>query len=172
MIAKYMATALLGTALIGGAAFAQTTTPSTSSQPAASASTNMQSNLKGNWRASKLVGLSIYNDSNENLGSISEILVDNSGKINAVIVGVGQHDIAVSFDKLKWVNEPISSASTDRAPAAPGMSPSAGTTTGAASGGAASSSATKDNWYPDHAIMSGTKDQLKAMPAFKYSDYN
>ncbi len=129
MIAKYMATALLGTALIGGAAFAQTTTPSTSSQPAASASTNMQSNLKGNWRASKLVGLSIYNDSNENLGSISEILVDNSGKINAVIVGVGgflgvgQHDIAVSFDKLKWVNEPIRSASTDRAPAAPACRP-------------------------------------------------
>jgi hypothetical protein len=52
------------------------------------------------------------------------------------------------------------------------MSPSAGTTTGAAGGGMASSSATKDNWYPDHAVMSGTKDQLKAMPAFKYSDYN
>jgi len=178
MIAKYMATALLGTALIGGAAFAQTTAPSTSSQPAASPSASVQQNLKGNWRASKLVGLSIYNESNENLGSISEILVDNSGKINAVIVGVGgflgvgQHDIAVSFDKLKWVNEPIRSASSDKAPAAPGMSPPPTTTTGAAGGGAASSSAAKDNWYPDHAVMSGTKDQLKAMPAFKYADYN
>lgn len=178
MIAKYIATALLGTALIGGAAFAQTTAPSTSSPPAASPSASVQQNLKGNWRASKLVGLSVYNEANENLGSISEILVDNSGKINAVIVGVGgflgvgQHDIAVSFDKLKWVNEPIRSASSDKAPAAPGMSPSAGTTTGAAGGGAAPASATKDNWYPDHAVMSGTKDQLKAMPAFKYSDYN
>jgi hypothetical protein len=43
------------------------------------------------------------------------------------------------------------------------------TTTGAASGSAAP--APRDNWYPDHAVMSGTKDQLKAMPAFKYSDY-
>lgn len=178
MIAKYIATALLGTALVGSAALAQTTAPSTSSQPVAAPSASVQQNLKGNWRASKLVGLSVYNDSNENLGSISEILVDNNGKINAVIIGVGgflgvgQHDIAVSFDKLKWVNEPIRSASTERAPASPGMSPSSTTTTGAAGGGAASANATKDNWYPDHAVMSGTKDQLKAMPAFKYSDYN
>ncbi len=180
MIAKYMATALLGTALIGGAAFAQTTAPTTSSDSAAMSAPNVQSNLKGNWRASKLVGLAVYNDSSEKLGDISEILVDNSGKINAVIVGVGgflgvgQHDIAVSFDKLKWVNEPIRSASTDRAPAAPGMSPSATpstTTTGSASGSMGAASATRDNWYPDHAVMSGTKDQLKAMPAFKYSDY-
>ena len=178
MIAKYIATALLGTALVGGAAIAQTTAPSTSSQPAAAPSVSVEQNLKGNWRASKLVGLSVYNEANENLGSISEILVDNSGRINAVIIGVGgvlgvgQHDIAVSFDKLKWVNEPIRSASTERAPAAPGMSPSSTTTTGAAGGGAATASATKDNWYPDHAVMSGTKDQLKAMPAFRYSDYN
>lgn len=181
MIAKYMATALLGTALLGGAAFAQTATPSASSPPATSA--GIQQNLKGNWRASKLVGLSVYNDANENLGSISEILVDNTGNINAVVIGVGgflgvgQHDIAVSFDKLKWVNEPIRAASNDRAPAAPGMSPSSTatpstTTTGAAGGGMAAASATKDNWYPDHAVMSGTKEQLKALPAFKYSDYN
>lgn len=175
MIAKYLATALVGGALIaGGAAFAQTATT-----PAPGASSSMpatQANLKGNWRASKLVGLSVYNESNEKLGDISELLVDNTGKINAVVVGiggflgVGQHDIAVSFDQLKWVNEPVRTASSDRAPAASGMSSTSTTTTGAASGSAASTTA-RDNWYPDHAVMSGTKDQLKAMPAFKYSDY-
>lgn len=180
MIAKYMATALLGTALLGGAAFAQTATPSASSPPAASA--GIQQNLKGNWRASKLVGLSVYNDANENLGSISEILVDNTGKINAVVIGVGgflgvgQHDIAVSFDKLKWVNEPVRSASANSTTTTPGAPASSSTTarpsttTGAAGSGTAS--ATKDNWYPDHAMMSGTKEQLKALPAFKYSDAN
>lgn len=181
MIAKYIATALLGTALIGGTAFAQTAAPMTSSGTAAPAASNVQSNLKGNWRASKLVGLAVYNDSSEKLGDISEILVDNSGKINAVIIGVGgvlgvgQHDIAVSFDRLKWVDEPIRSASADRAPAAPGMSPTAaapsGTTTGSAASSTAAPATSRDNWYPDHAVMSGTKDQLKAMPAFKYSDY-
>lgn len=176
MIAKYMATALLGTALIGGAAFAQTTAPTSQTPAAASSekSMGMQTNLKGNWRASKLVGLAVYNDSNEKLGDISEVLVDNSGKINAIVIGVGgflgvgQHDIAVAFDKLKWINEPVRTASTDRAPAAPGASPSPATTTGAAG---TSTTATRDNWYPDHAVMSGTKDELKALPEFKYSDY-
>ena len=32
--------------------------------------------------------------------------------------------------------------------------------------------AATEKWYPDHAVMNATKDQLKAMPAFKYSDYN
>lgn len=176
MIAKYLATALVGGALIaGGAAFAQTAT--TPAPGASSSAPATQANLKGNWRASKLVGVAVYNEANEKLGDISELLLDNTGKINAVVIGiggflgVGQHDIAVSFDQLKWVNEPIRTASSDRAPASPGMSPSTTTTTttGAASGSAAP--APRDNWYPDHAVMSGTKDQLKAMPAFKYSDY-
>jgi len=180
MLAKYMATALLGTALIGGAAFAQTAAPTTPAPTAASSdsSSAVQPNVKGTWRASKLVGLAVYNDANEKLGDIDEVLVDNTGKINAVIVGiggflgVGQHEIAVTFDKLKWVNEPVRTAtSTDRTPAAPGMSPPPSTTTtGSAAGN--SMAAPRDNWYPDHAVMSGTKDQLKALPAFKYSDYN
>lgn len=179
MIKKYVAAALLGTALAGGAAFAQTTTPaSPSPAPATSASAD-QMNLKGsNWRASKLVGLAVYNDSNEKLGDISEILVDKTGKINAVVIGVGgflgvgQHDIAVGFDKLKWVDEPVRSASADKMPGSSGTTSTTtrpSTTTGAAGGGMATTT-TKNDWYPDHAVMSGTKEQLKAMPAFKYSE--
>ena len=40
----------------------------------------------GQWRASKLEGLDVYNDNNEKIGDISELLVDSSGKIQAVIV--------------------------------------------------------------------------------------
>jgi sporulation protein YlmC with PRC-barrel domain len=174
MIAKYLATALLGTALIGGAAFAEDTTTSTAPAPgAAASSTSVQQNLKGNWRASKLMGLDVYNESNEKLGDISEILLDQSGKINAVVIGiggflgVGQHDIAVSFDKLKFANEPMRTASSSST----STTGSSTTTTGAAGGGMSSTAAHKDNWYPDHAIMSGTKEQLKALPQFKYSDY-
>ena len=25
-----------------------------------------------------------------------------------------------------------------------------------------------ENWYPDHVVYNATKDQLKAMPQFKY----
>ena len=177
MIKKYVAAALLGTALAGGAAFAQTTTPASPSPAPAASVSSEQMNLQGNWRASKLVGLAVYNDANEKLGDISEILLDKSGKVNAVIIGVGgflgvgQHDIAVTFDKLKWVDEPVRSASADKMPGSAGTSTTTppSTTTGAAGGGMAAT-ATKNEWYPDHAVMSGTKEQLKAMPAFKYSE--
>src|SRR5262245_19488875 len=70
------------------------------------------------WRASKLIGLNVYNDQNEKLGDISEILLDHSGKVVGVVIGVGgflgmgQHDVMVTMDKLKFVNEPPKSAST------------------------------------------------------------
>jgi sporulation protein YlmC with PRC-barrel domain len=119
------------------------------------------------WRSSKLIGLNVYNDQNEKLGDISEILLDKSGKVEGVVVGVGgflgvgRHDIKVEMSKLKFVDEPIrtSSATTGSSATAPANRP-ANTTT---------SSTTKSKWYPDHAILSGaTKDSLKGTPEFKY----
>ena len=65
--------------------------------------------LKDNWRASKVIGLGVYNETNERLGDINELILDKNGKVNAVVIGVGgflgmgEHDIAVSMDKLKFV---------------------------------------------------------------------
>ena len=65
----------------------------------------------GQWRASKLIGLNVYNEQNEKLGEINEVLLDKSGKAAGVLIGVGgflgmgEHDAMVGFDKLKWVNE-------------------------------------------------------------------
>jgi len=42
------------------------------------------------------------------------------------------------------------------------------TTTGAANPPPART-AKANPWYPDHAVFGATKDQLKAMPEFKYS---
>src|SRR6266545_7614221 len=78
--------------------------------PAAASDT---SSFKGNWRASKLVGLNVYNDSNESLGSINDLLADKSGNIKGVVIGVGgflgvgEHLVAVTFDKVKFVDDPI-----------------------------------------------------------------
>ena len=74
--------------------------------------------LKDNWRASKLMGLDVYNEANEKLGDINELILDKDGKINAVVIGVGgflgmgEHDIAVSMDKLKFVETPVRTSST------------------------------------------------------------
>jgi len=182
-IAKFAAAALLGSALATGAAYAQTaTTPAPSPAPSAAAPSTSSQNFSDSWRASKIIGLSVYNESNEKLGSISELITDKSGKISAAIVGVGgflgvgQHDIAVNFDQLKFMDEPVkaSTASNTAPGGGAGMSGSSGMSgsksTVGSSGGGAAATPTKDHWAPDHAVMSGTKDQLKAMPAFKYSE--
>jgi sporulation protein YlmC with PRC-barrel domain len=122
------------------------------------------------WRSSKLIGLNVYNDQNEKLGDISEILLDKSGKVDGVVIGVGgflgigQHDIKVEMSKLKFVDEPVRTSSS---------SPSPGGTTGSATPNRPAATTapptTKSKWYPDHAVLSGaTKDSLKGMPEFKY----
>src|SRR5438094_645925 len=65
------------------------------------------------WGASKMVGLSVYNDKNESVGSINDLLTDKTGNIKAVVIGVGgflgvgEHLVAIPLDKVKFVSEPI-----------------------------------------------------------------
>ena len=79
----------------------------------------------GEWRASKLAGVDVYNEANEKIGDINDVILDRSGKVANVILGVGgvlglgERYVAVTFDKLKWVDQPATSttASTTSAPA-------------------------------------------------------
>ena len=180
MFVKYTTAALAGSALLATVAFAQSPTATTDREnmaPAASTTSTSDASFQGSWRASKLVGLSVYNDNNESLGSINDLLTDKSGNIKAVVIGVGgflgvgEHLVAVPLDKIKFVNEPVAYTGVAGAPNAPGSKPaSSTTTTGAASTNTAPAAASKTNpWYPDHAVFSATKDQLKAMTEFKYS---
>jgi sporulation protein YlmC with PRC-barrel domain len=200
MFAKHLALALLGTTLMAGPVLAQTSPPagSTTAPPAGSTAAPAQMNTgnwltqeqPGQWRASKLEGLDIYNQNNEKIGDISELLVDSSGKIQAVVVGVGgflgigERDVAIPFDQIRLVNEPravATTATTDpnapaaprataTAPAAPGtVSPTAPTTTGTVATDRPADAAARS--APDHAMLTTnmTKDQLKAAPEFKYA---
>jgi sporulation protein YlmC with PRC-barrel domain len=179
MISKTIAAALLSTALMAGVASAQT---ATTANKAEAANTAASMHREGEYRASKLVGVNVYNEANEKIGDINDVILDKSGKVVNVILGVGgflgmgEHDVAVPFEKLKWVNEPVRTSST-----APANAPAtnvdsnartasdgtARTTTGTATTPAATRAANQ-NWYPDHAVYNATKDQLKAMPQFKY----
>src|SRR5690242_7521932 len=62
---------LLGATLLCGPALAQSAQPDRTA-PAATTTTNAAPKLmlKGNWRASKLMGLDVYNDNNEKLGDV------------------------------------------------------------------------------------------------------
>ena len=172
---KTFSAGVAASALLATVAFAQTpTTPSDRANMAPAASSSNAS-YQGDWRTSKVVGLNVYNDNNESVGTINDLLADKSGNIKAVVLGVGgllgvgEHLVAVSFDKLKFVDTPVPSTTTSSTTT---TKPASSTTTGAATSTTSSStSSTKSSpWYPDHAVFNATKDQLKAMPEFSYSN--
>jgi sporulation protein YlmC with PRC-barrel domain len=174
-----VAAALLSVTALSGSAYAQTAQPADRTAPAAttSATTSKSADklmLKGQWRASKLMGLDVYNDANEKLGDINELILDKDGKVSAVVIGVGgflgmgEHDVAVTMDKLKFKEEPVRTSATTTTTTNRESTTGAATTTAPAR----TTTANANDWTPDHAVMSATKDQLKALPQFKYSDYN
>jgi sporulation protein YlmC with PRC-barrel domain len=170
MLTKYLAAGLIGSALLASPVFAEDTAATNK----VGASTTAEA-YHGDWRTSKVVGLSVYNSKDENIGSISDLLMDKSGNIKAAVIGVGgflgmgEHLVAIPFDKIKFVEEPVKTASTS-APPPPSNAPNrpaSTTTTGSATSGSAT---TKSNeWYPDHAMFDASKDELKKLPEFKYS---
>ena len=176
MLMKSIAAGLAGTALLATVAFAQNPTATTDKAPAATTATTTTTTASGQWRTSKMDGIKVYNDANENIGSINDLLMDKSGNIKIAVIGVGgflglgEHLVAVPYEKLKFVNEAVAYTGT-------GAKPAATTTTGAATGTektttttTATTTSSTSKWYPDHAVFNASKDELKNMPEFKYSE--
>jgi sporulation protein YlmC with PRC-barrel domain len=121
-------------------------------QTAAPANNTVQQ-AAGQWAVGKLMGLDIYNSQNEKIGDIKDLLMDQNGTIQMAVItvggfiGMGSHDVAIAFNQLKFVDEPVRSTS----------------------GSAAKSGATANRAAPDHAILDASKDQLKAMAKFTYA---
>jgi sporulation protein YlmC with PRC-barrel domain len=140
-------TLVVAAALLATPAFAQTTTAPQPNAPAANQQT-MNKPATGQWRASKLIGVDVYNQQNEKLGEINELIMTSNGQIAGAVIGVGgflgmgERDVMVPLNQLRFSNDGSS-------------------TTGSASD--------RDRqWYPDRAVLNANKDQLKQMPEFKY----
>jgi len=77
----------------------------------------------GQWRASKLNGLDVYNNNNEKVGDIREVLLNRDGKAEAVVIGaggflgIGEHDVAVPFSEVRFVDQPRTTNTSDNRPA-------------------------------------------------------
>ena len=197
-----LALTLVGAALISLPAMAQTTStpPADTAPKATSASATPMFEMKaGHWRATKLTGISVYNNNNEKIGDVSELIIDRDGKVAAAVIGVGgflgmgEHLAAVPWDKVKWVDTPRDSTASrttttttgSGTSAAPGATvqrtertDSGGNTTTttertdrpAATGTTTTAPARDPNrGYPDHAVVDMTKEQLKALPEVKYA---
>lgn len=178
MLSKFFAAAALGSALIAAPALAQTSTnspgPATSTSSASSATTTQNASAAGLWQGSKLIGLGVYDAQNQKIGSIVQLMVDKDGAIKSVVIGVGgflgmgERDVAVKFSELKWSNEPVPSSSSSSS-ATPSNRPAGTRSTNSTTGAGATASPKGPTTYPDHAVLSTTKDQLKAMPQFDYN---
>lgn len=178
---KSIVAGLAGTALLTTVAFAQSptatgdkTAPSATAPTTTSTAATASTTATGQWRTSKMDGLKVYNEANENIGSINDLLMDKNGDIKIAVIGVGgflgmgEHLVAVPYEKLKFVNEPVASTTANT-----GTRP-AGTTTGAATGTdrpvATTTTSSASKMYPDHAVFNASKDELKNMPQFKYAE--
>ena len=167
MSMKYMAAALLASSLLSVPAFAQS---AQKSDPGAAAAQTATQTL-GTWRTSKMISLNVYNNNNEKIGDINELITDSSGKIDAVVIGVGgflgmgERNVGLPWSQLKFVMEP-------RPANAASSSTTQTTTVGAGAGTPATTTTTttvaSTREYPDHVVINMTKEQLAALPAFKY----
>jgi len=120
----------LAALMASGIAFAQTTPPkpveqqkqvmpsqtgkpsvqqkNTAAQPAPSTGTNVVVTVdaKNAVLASKFIGTTVYSSANENVGDINDIVFDDKGSIQAVIIGVGgflgmgEKDVAMPLNKI------------------------------------------------------------------------
>jgi sporulation protein YlmC with PRC-barrel domain len=172
--------AVLGFALGTLPSFAQSPAPSGDEQQVAMSNKFLTQLKEGQWRGSKFSGLSVYNSNSEKIGSIEDFLIDESGKIDAVVIGIGgflgigKHEVAVPFAEVKFVKDPIPPAI---------IGPRGGSPTTSSAGGVNNSDQSDVTGslppaprvaktaydYPDHAEVSMSKEQLNAAPQFKYA---
>ncbi len=112
MLKRLMLSTAIG-AMMATAAFAQSTAPS--AQPGAtsgSASANFITQQGPNQLlASKVRGSDVLGPDNQKIGDVSDILFDQSGKIDGYVVsvggflGVGSKEVAMAPDSFQIVNE-------------------------------------------------------------------
>jgi hypothetical protein len=77
----------------------------------------------GSLRASKIVGSSVYNDHDEKIGSIDDLVIGSDRTLNAVVsvggfLGLGSKMVEVPFNKLEFGN---TKGSTDNRVVIPGV---------------------------------------------------
>ena len=98
----------LGVALIAAPALSQIgqTTPPSPQPSAVGWITQLQPDQ---WRTSDLEGLAVYSSNNaDKIGNIDDLIFDSSGRVQAVVIGVGgylglgERDIAVPFGQIRF----------------------------------------------------------------------
>lgn len=158
-----LALAMMGAALISMPAVAQNAAGQGQSGTQQEATASPLYQIKpGQWRASKLDGLNVYNTDNEKIGDINELIVDSSGKIQAVVIGVGgflgmgEHQVAVPFEQVQWKDQPVERRTSSNDQASGGNGAGGNATAGSGSSTPAGSGSAATNGSAGGAGGSGT----------------
>jgi sporulation protein YlmC with PRC-barrel domain len=105
MFKQLITGAALG-ALLLTPAMAQTTTEQPTATQTPSASSFLQQQTPNEWPVSKLAGAKVMGPDNKSIGDISDLLVDQNGNVQAVVIGVGgflglgEKDVAIPFKNM------------------------------------------------------------------------
>jgi sporulation protein YlmC with PRC-barrel domain len=181
---SFLITCIAATTLGISAAIAADTSTTTTAPANAAADATTPSEVfidkqdVGMVRAPKLVGVAVYDSNNKSVGKIDDLLIDHSGQVKAVVIGVGgflgigKKDVAVPYGSIHWQTEQRSVA-TNEAPAA-NPAGNSGAMTGTAEKPATKqidpAAAEAYQGYPDRAVIDISQAQLKSAPEFKYAE--
>ncbi len=144
----------LAIALAVPAAYAQTTqappqqTPTMNQSPSGAAGVGAVQQQPGDFMVDDIIGTSVRNQQNEDIGSVTDLLIDRNGQVKAAVLsvggflGIGDKDVAVPWNQVQVRADPSTYSGT--------------TTTGSAAA-------------EREPILSVniTKDQLEQAPAFQ-----
>jgi len=87
-------------------------------------------------------GVNVYNEANDKVGEIADVIINSQGRVKGAVVEVGGF-LGMGTHYVLIAMDSLKFANK-----------TGKTTTG--------------QWYPDRAVLNVTKEQLKAMPEFKY----
>lgn len=206
---------MLTSVAMAGTAYAQTTAPEAPANEPAMESEGADAGSMGGMAneggfityqegsqmlGSGLMGADVQGADGESIGSVDDLLLDNQGQVQAIVVGVGgflgigTKDVAIATDQLEFVMAEEAAAMDDTAaqttaPADAGATPApSGTTTetapatgttgtmgGTAGTGTGTMAQSGEGWGwdgagIDHIMVNYTREQLEEAPEFESAE--
>ncbi len=104
---RALAAGLLACVAISPFALAQGSPPANQAQQGKPSGIFIPTLESGKFRASDLIGQDVYNQQDEGIGSIGDVILDRNGQISAVVIDVGgaNEEVAVRYDALRFEPE-------------------------------------------------------------------
>ena len=124
----------------------------------------------GGWRSSRIVGATVYNDHDERIGTVDDLIVGQDGRISEVVLsvggflGLGAKLVALPYDRLRFEEQTEGRTADVTAP------PAARVGTPAGPGGPAAVPPVRPVVTTRVVLPGATRESLTAQPGFSYGD--